>query len=408
MVSCNSSRTLVNTESKLGDDGDLACLYMHDPWEPYFSALKRILRYLDADWAGCPTTQRSTSGYYVFLGNNLLSWSSKRQPTLSRSSADAEYRGVANTIAETCWLRNLLRELHTPLSSATLVYCDNVSAVCLSSNPIQYQRTKHIEIDIYFVRDFVAASEVRVLHVPSRYQYADIFTKGLPSALFEEFRTSLSVQCHFALTAGEVILKYVTLDVTDLLDTSDMRNVILAKVRDVHLILNINNVLKKEGFYSFQCKYIGGMWLWIKFNSLETCQKLQSNKEMSWYFILMKHVTQTFKADERVIWIEIGGLPLNAWTTKAYKKIAGSWGEPLFVDEDPHDNVAMGSNYKADNSDNHDHDDNDCGFHDVEEGEIPKTNVSQEEEVVMNTQWSVDAKQNEKDPLVDSPIKLEE
>ncbi|GJW76393.1 RNA-directed DNA polymerase, eukaryota [Tanacetum coccineum] len=221
-----------------------------------------------------------------------------------------------------------------------------------------------------------------------------------------------------------VILKSVTLDVTDLLDTSDMRNVILAKVRDVHLILNINNVLKKEGFYGFQCKYIGGMWLWIEFDSLETCQKLQSNKEMSWYFILMKHVTQTFKADERVIWIEIGGLPLNAWTTKAYKKIAGSWGEPLFVDEDPHDNVAMGrefarwvpdikdmesmscKNSKADNSDNHDHDDNDCGFHDVEEGEIPKTNVSQEEEVVMNTQWSVDAEQNEKDH-VDSPINLE-
>ncbi|GKD88041.1 ribonuclease H-like domain-containing protein [Tanacetum coccineum] len=253
MLNCNPSRTPVDTESKLGATGDVVsdptlyrslagslqyltftrpdisyvvqqvCLHMHDPREPHFSALKRILRYVrgtldyglqlfsssttdlvaysDADWAGCPTTRRSTSGYCVFLGNNLLSWSSKRQPTLSRSSAEAEYRGVANAVAETCWLRNLLRELHTPLSSATLVYCDNVSAVYLSCNPVQHQRTKHIEIDIHFVRDLVA--EVRVLHVPSRYQFADIFTKGLPSSLFEEFRSSLSVRCSPAPTAGE-------------------------------------------------------------------------------------------------------------------------------------------------------------------------------------------------------------
>ncbi|GJU30077.1 ribonuclease H-like domain-containing protein [Tanacetum coccineum] len=116
---------------------------------------------------------------------------------------EAEYRGVANAVAETCWVRNFLRVLHTPLSSATIVYCDNVSAVYLSSNPVQHQRTKHIEIDIHFVRVLVATGQVRVLHVPSRFQYADIFTKGLPSALFEEFRTSLSVRCPPAPTAGE-------------------------------------------------------------------------------------------------------------------------------------------------------------------------------------------------------------
>nr|GEU84913.1 ribonuclease H-like domain-containing protein [Tanacetum cinerariifolium] len=151
--------------------------------------------------AGCPTTRRSTSGYCVFLGNNLLSWSSKRQPTLFRSSAEAEC-GVANAVAETCWLRNLLRELHTPLSFATLVYCDNVSVVYLSSNPVQHQRTKHIEIDIHFLRDLVAVGKVRVLHVSSRYQFADIFTKGLPSALFEEFRSNLSIRCPPAPTTG--------------------------------------------------------------------------------------------------------------------------------------------------------------------------------------------------------------
>nr|GEX65405.1 ribonuclease H-like domain-containing protein [Tanacetum cinerariifolium] len=118
-------------------------------------------------------------------------------------NAETEYRGVANAVVETCWLRNLLRELHTPLSSTTFVYCDNVSAVYLSCNPVQHQCTKHIEIDIHFVHDLVAVGQVRVLHVPSRFQYADIFTKGLPSTLFEEFCSSLSVRRPLAPTQGE-------------------------------------------------------------------------------------------------------------------------------------------------------------------------------------------------------------
>ncbi|GJW97226.1 ribonuclease H-like domain-containing protein [Tanacetum coccineum] len=196
-------------------DGDPICLYMHDPRDPHFTALKRILRYVRGtidhglqlhvsstsqlaaytyvDWAGCPVTRRSTSGYCVFLGDNFLSWSAKRHVTLSRSSAEAEYRGVVNVVAETAWIQNLLLELHTPLSTATLVFCDNVSAVYLSTNPVQHQRTKHIEIDIHFVREYVASGQVRVLHVPSRFQYADIFTKGLPTALFLEFRSSLKI-----------------------------------------------------------------------------------------------------------------------------------------------------------------------------------------------------------------------
>nr|GEV63210.1 ribonuclease H-like domain-containing protein [Tanacetum cinerariifolium] len=192
ILTCNPCRTLVDTDSKLSADVQQVCLFMHNPREPYFLALKRILRYVrgtlyyglqlyssmtstlvaysDADWASCPTTSRSTSGYCIFLRTNLLSWSSKRQFTISRSSAEAEYRGVANVVAETCWLRNLLRELHTPLSTTTLVYCDNVSAVYLSSNPVQHQHTKHIEIDIHFVRDLVSTGRIRVLHVPSHYQ----------------------------------------------------------------------------------------------------------------------------------------------------------------------------------------------------------------------------------------------
>nr|GEV06031.1 ribonuclease H-like domain-containing protein [Tanacetum cinerariifolium] len=163
------------------------CLYKHDPRKPHLAALKRILRYIqgtldfgfhlyssttnslvgytDADWAGCPSTRRTT-------------------------------------LAETAWLHNPLRELHSPLSTATLVYCDNVSATYLSANPVQHQRTKHIEIDIHFVCDLVTAGQVRVLHVPSRYPYAYIFTKGLPSALFEDFRSSLSIRLPPARTAA--------------------------------------------------------------------------------------------------------------------------------------------------------------------------------------------------------------
>nr|GEX57637.1 ribonuclease H-like domain-containing protein [Tanacetum cinerariifolium] len=196
MAGYNSSRTPVVTESKLGDDGDPVSnptLYrslagslqilryvrgtLDYGLQLFASSTTSLVAYSDADWAGCPTTQRSTLGYCVFICNKLLSLSSKRQLTLSRSSTEAECRGVANAVAETCWLRNLLCELHTSLSFATLVYCDNVSAVYLSSNPVQHQRTKHIQIDIHFVRDLVAAGQVRVLHVPSRYQYADIFTK---------------------------------------------------------------------------------------------------------------------------------------------------------------------------------------------------------------------------------------
>ncbi|GKG28090.1 ribonuclease H-like domain-containing protein, partial [Tanacetum coccineum] len=106
----------------------------------------------------------------------------------------AKYRCVANVVVETAWVRNLLCELHALLFTATLFYCDNVNAVNLSTNPVQHQHTKHIEIDIHFVRDFVASGQVRVLHVHSRFQYANILTKGLPSTLFLEFCSSLNVR----------------------------------------------------------------------------------------------------------------------------------------------------------------------------------------------------------------------
>jgi hypothetical protein len=126
-------------------------------------------------------TRRSTSSYAVFLSDNLISWFSKRQNIISRSSTDAKYCAVVNGVAEACWLRQLLQELHASLSKSTLVYYDNVSAVYLSTNPVQHQCTRHVEIDLHFVRDRVAIGDVRVLHVPTTSQFADIFTKGLPT-----------------------------------------------------------------------------------------------------------------------------------------------------------------------------------------------------------------------------------
>jgi hypothetical protein len=188
---------------------------MHAPTVTHAGLLKRILRYLkgtvslgihlfvaptptitaytDADWAGCPDTRRSTSGHAIFIGDSIVSWSSKRQTTVSRSSAEAEYRGVANVVSECTWLRQLLHEFHCDVLKATVAYCDNISSVYMARNLVHHRRTKHIEIDIHFVREKVALGELRVLQIPSARQFADIFTKGLPTALFEDFRDSLCV-----------------------------------------------------------------------------------------------------------------------------------------------------------------------------------------------------------------------
>jgi hypothetical protein len=200
------------------------CLHMHAPRDVHLAMLKRILRYVkgtprmgillratatptltaytDADWAGCPDTRRSTSGFCVFLGDSLVSWSSKRQTTVSRSSAEAEYRGVANAVAECSWLRNLLDELNCKIDKATMVFCDNVSTVYMSLNPVHHKRTKHIELDIHFVREKVALGEIRVAHIPTTQQLADIFTKGLPTAVYNDFRRSLCIDIGDVASAG--------------------------------------------------------------------------------------------------------------------------------------------------------------------------------------------------------------
>jgi hypothetical protein len=140
----------------------------------------------------------------VFLSDNLVSWSSKRQDVVSSSSAEAEYRIVANGVAEACLFHQLLVELHNPLSQATLVYCDNVSAVYLSTNSIQHQRTKHVEIDFHFVYERIAIRDDCVLHVSMTSQFVDIFTKGLPPRCSQSFSPVSTSAVARVLTAGGV------------------------------------------------------------------------------------------------------------------------------------------------------------------------------------------------------------
>nr|GEW03573.1 retrotransposon protein, putative, unclassified [Tanacetum cinerariifolium] len=152
MLNCNPCKTPIDTEKKLGPEGSSVT----DP--TLYRSLAGSLQYLTFTLPDLSYLFRSTT-------SQLIAYSDADWDTLSHSSVEAEYRKVANAVAETSWIRNLLRELHTPLFTATLVYYDNACAVYMSANPVQHRCTKHIEVDIHFVRDKVAAGHVRVLHV---------------------------------------------------------------------------------------------------------------------------------------------------------------------------------------------------------------------------------------------------
>ncbi|XP_062013935.1 uncharacterized mitochondrial protein AtMg00810-like [Rosa rugosa] len=179
---------------------NLVSQFMSQPREPHLIAVKRILHYIkgslshgllftpqrqpvllsaysDVDWAGCPDSRRSTSGYLVYLGSNLISWCSKKQPTIARSSAESEYRSLAHASAETTWLGYLLYELGARIQFPILLHCDNLSTTYMASNPVFHARTKHIELDYHYVREKGAQGSHRVCFIPSKDLPADLLTK---------------------------------------------------------------------------------------------------------------------------------------------------------------------------------------------------------------------------------------
>ena len=193
------------------------CQFLHAPRTSHWSAVKRILRYVsstaayglhlqpapsyelsafsDADWAGCPDDRRSTGGYAVFLGPNLIAWNARKQATVSRSSTEAEYKAVADATAEIIWVQSLLRELRVPQARPPVLWCDNIGAIYLSSNPVFHARTKHIEVDYHFVRERVAQKLLCIKFISSKDQLADIFTKPLPQPQFVGCRRNLNLLC---------------------------------------------------------------------------------------------------------------------------------------------------------------------------------------------------------------------
>jgi hypothetical protein len=175
--------------------------YIHDPRTGHMEVVYRILRYLkgtpgrglwfrknrhldlegycDVDWASSRDDRRSTSGYGVFVGGNLVPWRSKKQAVVARSTAEAEYRAMALSLCEMLWLKGLLKELRLLRNETMMLHCDSIAAITIANNPVQFDRTKHVEIDRFFIKEKLDSGILRLKYVKSRGQLADCFTKGL-------------------------------------------------------------------------------------------------------------------------------------------------------------------------------------------------------------------------------------
>ncbi|KAL4010616.1 hypothetical protein IC575_030118 [Cucumis melo] len=144
-------------------------------------------------WAGDPTDRRSTTGYCFYLGDSLISWRSKKQSVVSRSSTESEYRALADATAELLWLRWLLADMGVPQQGPTLLHCDNRSAIQIAHNDVFHERTKHIENDCHFIRHHLLSHTLLLQPVSTTEQPADIFTKALPSTRFNQIRIKLKL-----------------------------------------------------------------------------------------------------------------------------------------------------------------------------------------------------------------------
>jgi hypothetical protein len=177
-----------------------AAKYLNNPGEQHWIAVKRIIRYLketkdwslvikptslnlvgycDADWAGDLDSRRSTTGYIFKLGGVSVCWKSKRQPTVALSTSEAEYMALSSAAQMAIWLRRLLSDLSFVQTKATVIFEDNQGCIAIAKNPVNHERTKHIDIKYHFVRELIEANEVAVTYLQTEDMLADILTKGL-------------------------------------------------------------------------------------------------------------------------------------------------------------------------------------------------------------------------------------
>lgn len=200
--------------------------FMHRPTTEHWNAAKCIIRYLfgtidqglllhrqsslalhsfsDADWAGDKDDYTSTGAYIVYLGQIPISWSSKKQRTVARSSTEAKYRSVAATAAELSWLTSVLGELGFPSSQKPVIYCDNVGATNLCSNPIFHSHMKHVDLDYHFIREQVQNGALRVTHVSSTDQLADALSKALPRQRFQQLMIKIGLSSRRSILRGHI------------------------------------------------------------------------------------------------------------------------------------------------------------------------------------------------------------
>ena len=163
----------------------------------YFAQSPFVLRvFSDADWAEDHTDRRSTTGYCFLLGFSLISWRSKKQTHVARSSTEAKYRALANTTSELFWLRWLLKDLGVSTSSTTPLYCDNQSTIHIARNDVFHERTKHIEIDCHFICFHLVHGAFKLILVSSKDQLADIFTKSHPKGRLRTLVDNLKLVLH--------------------------------------------------------------------------------------------------------------------------------------------------------------------------------------------------------------------
>jgi hypothetical protein len=194
---------------------------MEHPTEMHLQAAKRVLRYVkgtsslgvfykkegnqellgytDSDYAGDQNDRKSTSGYVFLMSSGAVSWSSKKQPVVTLSTTEAEFISAAYSACQVVWLRRILKELCHDQSKSTVVYCDNVSAIKLSKNPVLHGRSKHIDIRFHFLRDLTWEGIVELVQCSTHEQIADILTKPLKLDVFLKLRDMLGVCSYLAV-----------------------------------------------------------------------------------------------------------------------------------------------------------------------------------------------------------------